>query len=110
MALYGGLCALAMFDRSELQSKVIGSVGFREFLELHPQVRDLIHDFHNSRYASCLAHLAALRPALALDIHLHDHAQVGKEEGRGGGLVVWCRKLDWILHLVWGCGGRVGFE
>lgn len=41
-----------------------------------PQVRDLIHDFYNSRYASCLAHLAALRPALALDIHLHDHAQV----------------------------------
>lgn len=40
------------------------------------QVRDLISDFYNSRYASCLAHLAALRPALALDIHLHDHAQV----------------------------------
>jgi hypothetical protein len=38
VALYGGLCALATFDRSELQSKVIGSVGFREFLELHPQV------------------------------------------------------------------------
>jgi hypothetical protein len=40
-------------------------------------VRDLIHDFHASRYASCLAHLAALRPALALDIHAHDHAAVG---------------------------------
>jgi hypothetical protein len=39
VALYGGLCALATFDRSELQSKVIGSIGFREFLELHPQVR-----------------------------------------------------------------------
>ncbi|KIY96361.1 COP9 signalosome complex subunit 1, partial [Monoraphidium neglectum] len=75
VALYGGLCALATFDRSDLQSKVIGSIGFREFLELHPQVRDLISDFYNSRYASCLAHLAALRPALALDVHLHDHAQ-----------------------------------
>lgn len=38
VALYGGLCALATFDRSEMQSKVIGSIGFREFLELHPQV------------------------------------------------------------------------
>lgn len=40
-------------------------------------MRDLISDFYNSRYSSCLAHLKALRPALALDIHLHDHAQVG---------------------------------
>ena len=39
MALYGGLTALATFDRAELGSKVIGSVGFRESLELHPQAR-----------------------------------------------------------------------
>jgi hypothetical protein len=46
-------------------------------------VRDLIHDFHNSRYASCLAHLAALRPVLALDIHAHDHSQVTGQERFG---------------------------
>lgn len=38
VALYGGLCALATFDRAELRARVIDSVGFREFLELHPQV------------------------------------------------------------------------
>lgn len=39
LALYGGLCALASFDRTELKSKVIDNVGFRELLELMPEVR-----------------------------------------------------------------------
>ena len=39
VALYGGLCALASFDRAELKSKVIESPTFRTFLELYPQVR-----------------------------------------------------------------------
>jgi hypothetical protein len=38
------------------------------------QVREVIHDFHNSRYATCFAALEALRPVIACDIHLHDHA------------------------------------
>jgi hypothetical protein len=38
------------------------------------QVREIIHDFHNSRYATCFAALEALRPVIACDIHLHDHA------------------------------------
>jgi hypothetical protein len=41
---------------------------------LPPQVREVIHDFHNSRYATCFAALEALRPVIACDIHLHDHA------------------------------------
>ena len=38
VALYGGLCALATFGRSELKSKVISSVSFKELLEMHPDV------------------------------------------------------------------------
>lgn len=34
----GGLCALATFDREELKSKVIANLGFKEFLELVPEV------------------------------------------------------------------------
>ncbi|WIA41006.1 hypothetical protein OEZ86_004647 [Tetradesmus obliquus] len=74
VALYGGLCALASFDRSELRSQVINNIGFREFMELYPEVREIVNDFHNSRYATCFAALEALRPAIACDIHLHDHA------------------------------------
>lgn len=39
VALYGGLCALASFDRTELKSKVVESSSFKAFLELFPQVR-----------------------------------------------------------------------
>ncbi|CAI5958827.1 unnamed protein product [Closterium sp. NIES-64] len=73
VALYGGLCALASFDRAELKSKLIDSVNFRNFLELVPEVRELIYDFYASRYASCLKYLDKLRPVLELDLHLHDH-------------------------------------
>ena len=106
VALYGGLCALASFERSELRSRVIESAGFKMFLELHPQVltlnllprqssgfrepwplpnsrhlpqrvqvREAVHDFYLSRYASCLDHLAKLRADLCLDLHLHDHVK-----------------------------------
>lgn len=80
VATYGGLCALASFDRAELkaiiqfsfcslvilllklhdiitmqladsddfvwQSKVIDNINFRNFLELVPEIRELIHDFY----------------------------------------------------------------
>nr|XP_043624640.1 COP9 signalosome complex subunit 1 [Erigeron canadensis] len=73
VATYGGLCALASFDRAELKAKVIDNINFRNFLELVPEVRELIHDFYSSRYASCLQYLVNLKANLMLDIHLHDH-------------------------------------
>ncbi|XP_010933872.1 COP9 signalosome complex subunit 1 [Elaeis guineensis] len=75
VATYGGLCALASFDRTELKNKVIDNINFRNFLELVPEVRELIHDFYASRYASCLEYLENLKPNLLLDIHLHDHVE-----------------------------------
>lgn len=75
VATYGGLCALASFDRTELKNKVIDNISFRNFLELVPEVRELINDFYASRYASCLDYLENLKPNLLLDIHLHDHVE-----------------------------------
>ncbi|MCO5594289.1 hypothetical protein L7F22_048318 [Adiantum nelumboides] len=49
VAIYGGLCALASFDRAELKSKVIDNINFKNFLELVPEVRELIHDFYASK-------------------------------------------------------------
>lgn len=40
VALYGALCAMASFDRSELKGSVIESPGFREFLEQVPEVSE----------------------------------------------------------------------
>lgn len=75
IAIYGGLCALATFERSELKKKVIDNAGFRNFLELTPELRELINDFYASRYASCLKVLEKMKPSLQLDIHLHEHVE-----------------------------------
>ncbi|RVW32636.1 COP9 signalosome complex subunit 1 [Vitis vinifera] len=78
VATYGGLCALASFDRTELKASIefIDNLNFRNFLELVPEVRELIHDFYSSHYASCLDYLGNLKTNLLLDIHLHDHVEM----------------------------------
>ncbi|PWA99950.1 26S proteasome protein [Artemisia annua] len=73
---YGGLCALATFDRAELKVKVIDNAKFQQFLELVPQVRKLILDFYSSRYRLCMDYLTYLKPNLLLDIHMHDHVEI----------------------------------
>eukprot|EP01120_Amphizonella_sp_Union-15-10_P005628 TRINITY_DN1688_c0_g1_i2.p1 TRINITY_DN1688_c0_g1~~TRINITY_DN1688_c0_g1_i2.p1 ORF type:complete len:453 (+),score=96.32 TRINITY_DN1688_c0_g1_i2:62-1420(+) len=73
IAVYGGLCALATLDRQQLKKEVIDNAQFKNFLELVPSLRDLIHDFYNSKYAPFLENLEKLRLDLQLDIHLHDH-------------------------------------
>jgi len=75
VAIYGALCALASFDRSELKQKVMDSVSFRNLLELVPEVREMVQDFYSSRYASCLRTLDGLKAYLEYDLHLHDHIQ-----------------------------------
>eukprot|EP01006_Ploeotia_vitrea_P059358 TRINITY_DN71_c0_g1_i1.p1 TRINITY_DN71_c0_g1~~TRINITY_DN71_c0_g1_i1.p1 ORF type:complete len:437 (+),score=42.18 TRINITY_DN71_c0_g1_i1:46-1356(+) len=75
IAVYGGLCALASFDRSALKSKVIDNVGFKAFLELVPEVRELIKDFYDSKYATCLSALDKLKDNLLIDIHLRQHVE-----------------------------------
>jgi len=72
---YGGLLALATFDRSELKKQVIDNVSFKGFLELVPEVRELINDFYSSHYASCLKSLEKLKSPLLLDIYLHTHVE-----------------------------------
>lgn len=73
VAIYGGLCALATFDRNELHKNVITSSSFKLFLELEPQLRDAIAKFYDSKYASCLSILAEMRDNLLLDLYLAPH-------------------------------------
>ncbi|XP_045211954.1 COP9 signalosome complex subunit 1-like [Mercenaria mercenaria] len=73
VATYGALCALASFDRQELQKNVISSSSFKLFLELEPQLRDIIHKFYESNYASCLKLLDELKDTLYLDMYLVPH-------------------------------------
>ncbi|XP_078048815.1 COP9 signalosome subunit 1b [Augochlora pura] len=76
VALYGGLCALATFDRHELQKQVIFSGSFKLFLELEPQLRDIIFTFYESKYASCLKLLDEIKDNILLDMYIAPHVNV----------------------------------
>jgi len=73
IAVYGGLCALASFDRQELKKNVISNSTFKLFLELDPHLREIIHKFYESKYASCLRLLEDIRDNLLLDMYLAPH-------------------------------------
>lgn len=75
VALYGGLCALATFERGELRRRVIHNPGFCSFLELLPEIRDLVHGFYGaSDYTGFFRRLETLRAVASLDLHLAQHA------------------------------------
>jgi hypothetical protein len=42
-------------------------------LELEPQLRDIIHKFYESKYASCLKFLDEIKDNLLLDMYLAPH-------------------------------------
>jgi COP9 signalosome complex subunit 1 len=73
IATYGALCALATFDRQELHRYIISSSTFKLFLETEPQLRDILYQFYNSKYASCLKLLDSLKDNFLLDLYLADH-------------------------------------
>lgn len=73
VAIYGSLCALATYDRHELQSQVIQSSSFKAFLELEPQIREILYKFYESKYAVCLKLLDQIKDQLLLDMYLAPH-------------------------------------
>jgi COP9 signalosome complex subunit 1 len=54
VALYGGLCALATFNRQDLKKKVLDNPDFKQFLELEPHIREMTMAFYRAQYARCL--------------------------------------------------------
>jgi COP9 signalosome complex subunit 1 len=75
VAVYGGLTALATFDREELYKNIISSASFKLFLELEPQLRDAITKFYHSAYASSLSVLRDIKDNLLLDMYLQPHVE-----------------------------------
>lgn len=70
IAVYGGLCALASMDRSQLKERVLDNSDFRNFLELEPHIRRAINLFCASKYSACLEVLEAYRNDYLLDVYL----------------------------------------
>jgi len=87
VAIYGGLTALATFDRTELLKLVLSSSQFKLFLELEPQLREVIQCFYDSKYGQCLKLLDEMKDNLMLDIYLAPHIQTIFSMIRNRGLV-----------------------
>lgn len=87
IALYGGLCALASFEREEIKKRVMNNSSFKAFLELLPWLRELITAFYSSNYASCLKTLEQMKPELKLDLYLCDHVETLCKEIRSRGII-----------------------
>jgi len=73
VALYGGLCALASLDRSELKAQVLQSSNFKQFLELEPAIREIITAYYEFRFLDALKSLEQVKPTLQLDIFVAGH-------------------------------------
>lgn len=87
VAVYGGLTALATFDRAELFKLVISSSQFKLFLELEPQLREVVQCFYDSRYGQCLKLLDEMKDNFLLDIYLAQHVPTLFSMIRNRGLV-----------------------
>ena len=70
---YVCLCSLATFERSEIHRLILMSPNMKQFLELEPSIRDILHKFYETSYSFCLASMSQLEPIFALDQYLAPH-------------------------------------
>jgi COP9 signalosome complex subunit 1 len=87
VGIYGGMCALAQFDRNELKRHVISNPRFKSFLDQTPELQALVNAFYNCRYTEALGCLERLRPRLAIDPHLAEHAALLSRQIRNRAIV-----------------------
>ncbi|KAJ3276079.1 COP9 signalosome complex subunit 1 [Terramyces sp. JEL0728] len=73
IAVYTGLLALASFERNDLKSKILENQNFKNFLELEPQIRELIKAFYSSKFTFCFEILSNMQYDLTLDYFLSKH-------------------------------------
>ncbi|KAG7220109.1 hypothetical protein INR49_018432 [Caranx melampygus] len=91
VAVYGA-CVLwpHLTDRSSnVMSSQAGRItdSFKLFLELEPQIRDIIFKFYESKYASCLKLLDEMKDNLLLDMYLAPHVKTLYSQIRNRALI-----------------------
>ncbi|MCP9264687.1 COP9 signalosome complex subunit 1 [Dirofilaria immitis] len=75
VVIFGTICALATFGRSELKDKVLGSLMFWKFLEAEPKLIELLQKFVKSQFGVCFDILEEIRDQLLLNMHLWSHVK-----------------------------------
>jgi COP9 signalosome complex subunit 1 len=115
VAVYGGLCALASMDRSELQEFVLSDTEFRQFLELEPHIRRAISAFCSSKYSTCLEVLEEYRADYLLDMYLSPFVQEIYQRIRSKSIVQYfkpfsCVSLDEMANKFQMTGDGIPIE
>ncbi len=87
VGLYGAMCGLAQFDRAELKKHIVNNTRFKSFLDATPDLHALVNAFYNCRYTEALRVLEKLRPRLAIDPNLAEHATVLTRQIRNKAIV-----------------------
>jgi len=87
VSTYGAICALATFDRKELKRKLLDNKAFKEFLELTPNIRELVMDFYFCRYGKFFERLQRTEPDWRLDLYFYSIVDVIMECIRDKALV-----------------------
>ncbi|KAJ2999085.1 cop9 signalosome complex subunit [Globomyces sp. JEL0801] len=106
IAIYGGLCALSSFDRQELKSLVIDNADFKQYLELEPQIRDLIYAFYSSKFSEGFRILENLKNELSLDMYLNKHIESLFVQIRNRALIQYCMPFVSVdMHRMKGVFG-----
>ncbi|KAH9248936.1 hypothetical protein BASA81_013393 [Batrachochytrium salamandrivorans] len=75
VAIYGGLMALATFERPELKRLVFENSHFKQYLELEPQIREMIYAFYSLNFRASIEIMGKMKNNLLLDMYLHDHVE-----------------------------------
>eukprot|EP01091_Cochliopodium_minus_P012347 TRINITY_DN371_c0_g1_i1.p1 TRINITY_DN371_c0_g1~~TRINITY_DN371_c0_g1_i1.p1 ORF type:complete len:431 (+),score=135.91 TRINITY_DN371_c0_g1_i1:253-1545(+) len=73
IGLFACLCGLAEFGRDELRTNILENIDFKYYLDLVPQMQQVISDFYNSKYSTSLATLEKIRGDFEVDLHLNSH-------------------------------------
>ncbi|ORZ16476.1 26S proteasome subunit RPN7-domain-containing protein [Absidia repens] len=90
VAIYGGLCAMASFDRPQLQDLIKTNMAFRGFLDLVPHIREIMEHFQASEYASCFALIENYLGDWKLDLYLNKHIDTIFQCIKEKGMVQYC--------------------
>lgn len=73
ICLYGVLCAMASFPRSQFKRMVVDNANLRPYLEHTPFLKDVIQHYYSSRFLQALQTLDENVTRMRLDIHLARH-------------------------------------
>jgi len=75
VAIYGTLCAMASFQRAQLQINLLKSGEFKKFMSLVPGLIDMVQDFVRCKFRKAFEFLERLKLDIQLDFHMAKHQE-----------------------------------